>query len=235
MNLLLGASAVFALLTVYFIFSMGRHARRRRPVRATRSLAGGAASGALGGASVMLAFSYYGYERLIEEQPVAAIEFTQRGNADFVARLMVDGRIDRQFELRGNEWQLDARIVHLVAAGHTAWPRSDLPARTHQRPLHRSRRRADGGTHRVFAGRRPADRCLARRAALPETAAGRRCLLRQRNLPADGGRRTIRRVVDPQRIDRAPGECGCACRRRGLEQLKLPTLCQAGGCAWRFL
>ena len=64
MNLLLTASTVFTLIALYFVFSMARHARRRRPVRATRSLAGGAVSACAGGASIMLAFSYYGYSRL---------------------------------------------------------------------------------------------------------------------------------------------------------------------------
>ena len=66
MNLLLTASTVFALLTLYFVFSMTRHAKRRRPVRATRSLAGGTASACAGGARIMLAFSYFGYYRLVD-------------------------------------------------------------------------------------------------------------------------------------------------------------------------
>ncbi len=55
--------------------------------------------------------SYTGYERLIEEQPVAAIEFTRRGPDEFTARLMIEGQLDRILPLRGDEWQLDARIV----------------------------------------------------------------------------------------------------------------------------
>ena len=111
MNMLLTASAVFASITLYFLFSLGRHAKRRRPVRATRSLLGGAASGAMGGASIMLAFSYYGYGRLVDEQLVSTIEFSQRAEQTYVARLMIDGEADRLFELQGNEWQMDARVV----------------------------------------------------------------------------------------------------------------------------
>ncbi|MEL7184848.1 MAG: hypothetical protein AAFN50_00255 [Pseudomonadota bacterium] len=111
MNLLLTASVVFTLLTLYFIFSMGRHAKRRRPIRATRSLVGGTACGALGGASVMLAFSYYGYGRLVEEQSVGEIYFTRSAPEVYVARLMIDGQTDRHYELKGNEWQMDARVI----------------------------------------------------------------------------------------------------------------------------
>jgi len=111
MNLLLTASTVFALLTLYFVFSMARHARRRRPVRATRSLAGGTVSACAGGASVMLAFSYYGYDQLIDEQHVGRIQFSQSAPEQYVARLMIENEQDRMYELLGNEWQMDARVV----------------------------------------------------------------------------------------------------------------------------
>ena len=111
MNLLLTASTVFALLTLYFVFSTARHAKRRRPVRATRSLAGGTASACAGGASIMLAFSYYGYDRLIDEQYVGRIQFSQSAPEQYVARLMVEEEQDRKYELLGNEWQMDARVV----------------------------------------------------------------------------------------------------------------------------
>jgi len=112
MNILLTASAVFTLIALYFLFSMVRHARRRRPVRATGSLAGGVASGAVGGASILLAFSYFGYSRLVDEQLVSRIEFSEAASGEYVARLMVDGQIDRLFTLRGDEWQMDARVVN---------------------------------------------------------------------------------------------------------------------------
>ena len=84
MNILLAASAIFTLVTLYFVFSMLRHARRRRPLRATGSLAGGAATGALGGASILLVFSYVGYGRLVDEQVVSQIEFSQSGPEEYV-------------------------------------------------------------------------------------------------------------------------------------------------------
>ncbi len=111
MNLLLAASTVFTLIALYFVFSMMRHLLRRRPVRATRSLAGGVMSGALGSASILLAFSYYGYGRLIDEQPVSRIEFSQSAPGEFTARVMIDGKADRLMTLRGDEWQMDARVV----------------------------------------------------------------------------------------------------------------------------
>ncbi len=112
MSLLLTLCAVFTVIALYFVFSMTRHARRRRPVRATRSLAGGAVSGCAGAASIMLAFSYYGYGRLIDETLVSRIEFTEFAPGEFTARVMIDGKTDRLLDLRGDEWQMDARVVN---------------------------------------------------------------------------------------------------------------------------
>jgi len=112
MNLLLTISTVSIALALYFVFSMTRHARRRRPVRATRSLAGGVISGALGSASILLAFSYYGYGRLIDEQPVSQIEFSRSAPGQYTARVMINGEMDRLLDLRGDEWQMDARVVN---------------------------------------------------------------------------------------------------------------------------
>ncbi len=112
MDVLLTASAIFTLIALYFLFSMFRNARRRRPLRATGSLAGGVASGAVGGASILLAFSYYGYGRLVDEQLVSRIEFSQAAPGEYVARVMIDGQTDRLFTLRGDEWQMDARVVN---------------------------------------------------------------------------------------------------------------------------
>jgi len=111
MNLLLTASTVFTLIALYFVFSMARHARRRRPVRATRSLAGGAVSACAGGASIMLAFSYYGYGRLVDEQYIGKIKFAESAPEQFVARLMLDEQQDKMFQILGDEWQIDARVV----------------------------------------------------------------------------------------------------------------------------
>lgn len=111
MNLLLTASAVFTFIALFFVFSMTRHIRRRRPVRATGSLAGGLVATVLGGASILLAFSYYGYGRLVDEQVVGKIEFSRSAPGEFTARLMIDGEPDRLLELRGDEWQIDARVV----------------------------------------------------------------------------------------------------------------------------
>ena len=111
MNLLLLLSTVFTAIALYFVFSLFRHVRRRRPIRATGSLAAGVVSGVAGSAAILLAFSYYGYERLIAEQQVGRIEFSQSAPGEYTARVMISGKQDRFFDLRGDEWQMDARVV----------------------------------------------------------------------------------------------------------------------------
>ena len=111
MNILIAASTVFTLIALFFLFSMVGHLRRRRPLRATGSFAGGVATAALGGAAILLAFSYYGYDRLVGEQLVSRVEFRQLAPGEFSARLIIQGEPDRVFRLRGDEWQIDARVV----------------------------------------------------------------------------------------------------------------------------
>ncbi len=111
MTVLIAVGAVFTIIALFFLRSMARNMRRGRVLRATGSAAFCATSAALGTAAVMLFVSYLGYQRLTAEQQIAIIEFTQSGNEEFTARLMVDGELDRLLPIRGDEWQLDARVL----------------------------------------------------------------------------------------------------------------------------
>lgn len=111
MNGLIALSAILALFAVLFLGSTLRHVRRGRLLRAGGSFAGGAAMAALATAGFMLFVSYLGYSRLTGEQLVGDIQFTRTAPEQYTARLMQEGRLDRLFTLRGDEWQLDARIV----------------------------------------------------------------------------------------------------------------------------
>jgi len=111
MNVLIAASAVLTLAGVLFLGSMIRHARRGRLLRAGGSATACAASAGLGISGILIFMSYLGYERLTAEQLVGVIEFSQSAPEEYTARLMIDGQIDRLLTLRGDEWQLDARVV----------------------------------------------------------------------------------------------------------------------------
>ena len=111
MNGLVAGSAIFTLIALLFLRSMIRHARRGRILRATGSAVFGASTAVLGAAGVFLFMSYLGYQRLTAEQLVAVIEFSQSATEEYAARVMIDGELDRLLPLRGDEWQLDARVL----------------------------------------------------------------------------------------------------------------------------
>ena len=111
MNGLIAASAILMLIGLLLLGSMVRHVRRGRLLRAGGSATAGTATAGIGTAGILIFMSYLGYERLTEEQLVGVIEFSQSASEEYTARLMIDGQIDRLLDLRGDEWQLDARVV----------------------------------------------------------------------------------------------------------------------------
>ena len=104
-------SLVFAVMTVTFLARTLRCVRRGRFVRAGGCCAGGVLSAAVAAAGIVLLFSYMSYERLTAETRVASLEFRRISPEEHQARLMLPGEQDRFFILRGDEWQIDARIV----------------------------------------------------------------------------------------------------------------------------
>lgn len=111
MNGLIAASAILILIGLLFLASMVGHARRGRLLRAGGSATACAATAGIGTAGILIFMSYLGYERLTDEQLVGVIEFSRSAAEEYTARLMVDGQLDRLLALRGDEWQLDARVV----------------------------------------------------------------------------------------------------------------------------
>jgi len=111
MNGLIAIGAILSLVALLYFASTVRHVRRGRLLRAGGSATMCAATAALGTAGILLFISYLGYERLTAESPVGEIQFTRSAPEEFTARLMIGGRLDQLLTLRGDEWQLDARVV----------------------------------------------------------------------------------------------------------------------------
>ena len=111
MNSLLAITTAFTLIAVFFVLGMFRNLRRGRMIRAGGSFAGGVATASLGGAGMILLGSIYSYEKLTDEQTVSLIEFRENAPGEYSARLMIDGQADRLLTLKGDEWQIDARVV----------------------------------------------------------------------------------------------------------------------------
>lgn len=111
MTILAALSALFALLAMFFLGRTVRCSRRGRVLRAGGSGISFALFAVLATAGILLAVSYYGYDRLTAEQVVSKIEFRRTGPDEYQARLMIDGEPDQLLDLRGDEWQMDARLV----------------------------------------------------------------------------------------------------------------------------
>jgi len=112
MNMLIAITLIFSLLAFYFLLRTFSCSRRGRILRAGGSCISCLACIAVAGVALLIAFSYYSYGRLTAEKVVSNIQFKQTAAEEFEARLMILGEQDRFFRLRGNEWQLDARLVN---------------------------------------------------------------------------------------------------------------------------
>jgi len=104
-------SAIAALLAILLLIAAVRRLRRRQIVGG--ALCGGGALVLLLGAAValLIAIGSRGFQRLSAEQVAGEIQFTSVGPHAFNAVLtLADGRRET-FVLRGDEWQVDARIL----------------------------------------------------------------------------------------------------------------------------
>jgi len=111
MIILSTVSLAFAFLAFYFLFRMLHSVRHRRVMRAGGSCVSCMGSATIAGIGGMLLLSYVSYERLVEEKLVSRIEFKQMADDEFEARIMVPEKMDQFYMLRGDEWQMDAKIV----------------------------------------------------------------------------------------------------------------------------
>ena len=111
MGWLIAVSLIFAYLAFRFFFHIFLCVRRGRLIRAGGSCVGCLVSAAVAGAGAVLLLSYASYSRLVEEQHISMIEFRRISPQEFQARLMLPGREDQFYVLRGDEWQMDAKVV----------------------------------------------------------------------------------------------------------------------------
>ena len=102
---------VLALLGILFLFAAVRRLRRRK-------LLGGVLSGAtalvlilLSACAVLIAANLRTYQRLSFEQPAGELQLTRTGEREFNAVLTYPGGRREDFALRGDEWQVDARVL----------------------------------------------------------------------------------------------------------------------------
>jgi len=111
MTLLLGIGGIFSILALLFLGRTVRCTRHGRLLRAGGACTSGVLSSAVAAAAFLMAFSYFSYERLTAEQFISTVEFRALGPDEYRVRLMRTDRPDEMFVLRGDEWQIDARLL----------------------------------------------------------------------------------------------------------------------------
>jgi len=94
-----------------------RRLRRAQLARGTLLLLLGFAVLLLGVLAAVVAASLHGYSRLTREQEAARVELRALGPKHFALALQVPGAAPRNFELRGDEWQIDARVLKWQGLG----------------------------------------------------------------------------------------------------------------------
>lgn len=88
-----------------------RHVRRRRVLKGCTHCAGSVVPLALAAALGLVASNLYTYARLTYERPVASLGFRQVDPQRFSVTLNTANGRHAVFELAGDEWQLDARVL----------------------------------------------------------------------------------------------------------------------------
>lgn len=112
MDALTITSAVLGFVGLIFVALAVSRLRRRKIAAAGLHGTAGCCTLLLGGALVAVAFNLHSYQRLTHEQAVAEIVFRQFEPNAFGATLnLSDGRETLRFVIRGDEWQIDARVL----------------------------------------------------------------------------------------------------------------------------
>jgi hypothetical protein len=115
--LLLGFALLGVLLALPLELAGLRRLRRAQIARGTLLLLLGAAVVLLGVLAAVVAASLHSYSRLTREHEAAHVVLRALGPKDFVLTLTIPGAAPHQYELRGDEWQIDARVLKWRAIG----------------------------------------------------------------------------------------------------------------------
>ena len=102
---------VISLLGLVLLFSGLARLFRRRLFRGSLQSLGGLV---LIGAAILswsVALNLYGYQRLTQERPVAKLRFESLGPQVYRVYVIYPDQLSQSFELRGDEWQVDARVL----------------------------------------------------------------------------------------------------------------------------
>ncbi|MEA3193913.1 MAG: hypothetical protein QOD26_2246 [Betaproteobacteria bacterium] len=110
-TLLVGFAAIGVLLALPLEILALRRLARIRIVGGAFYFLLGAVFILLGVAAGLVAASLHGYKRLTHEQVAAKVTLRQLSERQYALTLEAPGSPPRHFDLRGDEWQIDARVL----------------------------------------------------------------------------------------------------------------------------
>ena len=116
--LMIAIGVVGVLLAFPFELAAIRRLRRLQLVRGTLFFLSGATVLLVAAIVVLIAANLYTYARLTHEQEAARVSMRQLGERRYVLSVQPKGQPPRHFELRGDEWQMDARVLKWRAMGN---------------------------------------------------------------------------------------------------------------------
>ena len=116
--LMVGVGVVGVLLAFPFLLASIRRLRRLKLVSGTMFFLSGGIVLLVTAAAVLVAVNLYSYARLTHEQEAARVSMRQLGERRYVVSLQTKGAAPRHFEVLGDEWQIDARVLKWRAMGN---------------------------------------------------------------------------------------------------------------------
>ena len=116
--LMIGIGVIGVLLAFPFELAAIRRLRRLQLVRGTLFFLSGATVLLVAAVAVLVAANLYTYARLTHEQEASRVSMLQLGERHYVLSVQPKGEPPRHFELRGDEWQMDARVLKWRAMGN---------------------------------------------------------------------------------------------------------------------
>jgi membrane protein implicated in regulation of membrane protease activity len=116
--LIFGIVLIGLLLSLPFFLGSVRRMRRLQLVRGTLFLLSGGVLVLMVVAAVLVAANLVTYARLTHEQEAARVTTRQLAEREFAVSVQTPDRPPRQYSLRGDEWQIDARVLKWRALGN---------------------------------------------------------------------------------------------------------------------
>ena len=114
---MIGIGVLGLLLAFPFELAAIRRLRRLQLVRGTLFFLSGALVLLSAAIAILVAANLYTYARLTHEQEAARVQVRQLGNRLYVVSVQPRNGPTRHYQLRGDEWQLDARVLKWRAIG----------------------------------------------------------------------------------------------------------------------